>query len=164
MPDANQANQYALKVIELLSPAVDDFFICLEKESSAIANGPVETLEEMTEGKQRSALNLEKATQAAQQFLQNSDHTLEQLLSSEPSRDELPLAKTTSEALRALTDKIRQCYDLNQANGISIQALRNINQHTLDLITGKEKEVKLYGSSGTTPSSSKGPGSHLGKA
>ncbi|QKI89592.1 flagellar export chaperone FlgN [Thiomicrorhabdus xiamenensis] len=164
MSDANQANKNALKIIELLSPVVDDFFICLEKESSAISNGTVDMLEEMTEGKQRSALNLEKATQMAQNYLQNTDHTLEQLLASETARDTLSLEQTISEQLHALTAKIRQCYDLNQANGIAIQALKNINQHTLNLITGKEKEVKLYGSSGAASSSGKGPGSHLGKA
>lgn len=44
---------------------------------------------------------------------------------------------------------IQTCFDLNTSNGMSIQILNTLNQHTLDLISGKAAtKINLYDASG----------------
>lgn len=57
----------------------------------------------------------------------------------------------------------QSCHDLNMANGMAIQILTNINQVSLQILTGQtQADANLYGASGvTTQNKSK---SSLGKA
>jgi len=68
--------------------------------------------------------------------------------------------QTKLEESLALT---QTCHDLNLANGMAIQILSNMNQVSLQILTGQSQtESKLYGSSGS-PSKHKSQSS-LGKA
>lgn len=53
---------------------------------------------------------------------------------------------------KTFTDLIQltnQCHDLNQANGMTVQTLNNMNQAALDILTGQaEPASQIYGASG----------------
>jgi flagellar biosynthesis/type III secretory pathway chaperone len=66
--------------------------------------------------------------------------------------------------IHALNAIIQACFDLNTSNGVSIQILNTLNQHTLDLISGKSAtKINLYDASGESKVTS-GQQNSLGKA
>ncbi|MBO1928440.1 flagellar protein FlgN [Thiomicrorhabdus sp. 6S2-11] len=160
---SNTFDSTVKQVISLLSPVVDDFFACLQEESKIIAKGTVQEIETISENKQKIAQKLEQASQKVAPALDKFDCDLQTLLSAQ--NDAIAkLDQTTLSALQNLSNKLTESFELNQANGISVQTLSKINRFTLDLITGKDQKVKLYGSKGTTESGKPSAGAKLGEA
>lgn len=149
--------------IDVLKTLLHEFHKILQTESSMLKQPPSEALTQ----------TLEKKAAAAQQ-LESALHTLEILLKPHSNGKSLmDLAKNNafsaiSDSLQVKVDDIMKlsqaCHDMNTSNGIAIQILTNINEFSIDLLTGKSTaEVKLYGSSGEKQLHSKSQ-STLGKA
>lgn len=159
----NTFNSTVNQVIGLLSPVVDDFFTSLQKEAEAIAKGTVNDIEAVAENKQAIAQKLEQTSIKAGAALAEYHCDLQTLLS-DSNTTLSGLEATTLSNLQNLTHKLTESYELNQANGIAVQTLSKINRFTLNLITGQDQPVKLYGSKGTTESAPKASGAKLGEA
>lgn len=156
-------NQTVQQVISQLSPVVDDFFACLQKEAEIIAKGTAEDIESITESKQTIVQNLEQTSAKAAKALESYDCELQSLLSGDSDTLKV-LQQATLTALQNLSNRLTESFELNQANGIAVQTLSKINRFTLNLVTGQQQPVKLYGSKGTTESHSKTAGAKLGEA
>lgn len=135
---------------------LSNFLELLETEKLAIRQSDFDSLEKNTSEKSEQAKTLEITSEKLSTLLH---HPLSDLL----ENPEL----IGVESLQQKLDKIRilsvSCHDLNQANGISIQILNNMNDYTLNLITGHDPNTKLYGSKGETQKPKK-TGNTLGKA
>lgn len=134
--------------IDVLNRLLHDFHDILESESAHLKQPPSEAL----------SRTLEQKSAVAQQ-LESELNTIEELLKPHNNGATfIDLAKdnafsSISDSLQVKVDRIIQlsqdCHDLNTSNGIAIQILSNINDFSIDLLTGKSSaEVKLYGSSG----------------
>lgn len=134
--------------IEVLNTLLHEFHQILQDESSLLKQPPSEAL----------TANLEQKAATAQQ-VESELLTLEKILSPHANGASLmDLARNgafaeISDSLQVQVEhfmKLSQaCHDLNTSNGIAIQILSNINDFSIDLLTGKSTaEVKLYGSSG----------------
>ncbi|WP_127470428.1 flagellar export chaperone FlgN [Thiomicrorhabdus aquaedulcis] len=65
------------------------------------------------------------------------------------------LPTTLQQDLLQIEQLTQACFNLNAANGISIQILSTLNQHTLNLISGKSAtQVNLYDAAGESKSTS----------
>lgn len=162
----DQAN--SIQKIEELPSQIAQFLQLLESfkeallsESQALKSNNTEQLSTTLSVKNELSEKISQLTQAIEQQLNTQQLTLSVLLSPEISPD---LPQTMQQNIQRLILLSNQCHDLNQANGISIQILNNINQHTLKILSGQESpNIKLYGARGKTQATkpTKNP---LGKA
>jgi len=161
-----QAN--AIQQIELLPSQIaqfvqqlESFLETLQSESQALKSDQPDQLSSILSIKSVLAEEISRLTQTIEKQLNTQKLTLPDLLSSKrPSN----LPQAMQHNIQQLITLSNQCHDLNQANGISIQVLNNINRHTLKILSGQEfSNVKLYGATGETQTSAstKNP---LGKA
>ncbi|BCN92957.1 hypothetical protein THMIRHAM_07420 [Thiomicrorhabdus immobilis] len=132
----------------------------LDLESESIRKNLADQILKTTANKQELADKLNSETSALNFNLEKSGLNLNTLVESQLFKT---LPKDLQQQTQALISLVQECHDKNLANGMSIQMLSNINQHALDLISGKHKQdIKLYGSSGEKTQS--GNQSSLGKA
>jgi flagellar biosynthesis/type III secretory pathway chaperone len=158
----------AIQQIERLPSQITQFLQLLESfletllaESEALRSNHTDQLSTTLSVKNALAEEISLLTQTIEKQLNTQKLTLSVLLSSKPPSN-LPLAM--QQDIQCLITLSNQCHDLNQANGISIQVLNNINQHTLKILSGQESpNIKLYSARGETQTTqpSKNP---LGKA
>jgi len=145
------------KFIQLL----ESFQEALLSESQALKSNQTELISTTSHIKSQLAEEVSLLTLSIENQLNSKQLTLSLLLSTElPSTIPLAIQKN----IQRLITLSNQCHDLNQANGISIKILNNINQHSLKILSGQESpSIKLYGASGETQTtdSTKSP---LGKA
>ncbi|NPA72380.1 MAG: flagellar protein FlgN [Gammaproteobacteria bacterium] len=157
-PSANPLNDRIPSLIAHLIVCLQDFLSILEQESNMLKSGQPERITEILEQKQIHSDAISAATKTLQSTLSTENSSIEALLSKETNYPEL---NSQIESFITLSEK---CQDLNLANGMTIKMLSTINQHALDIISGKPtSNVKLYGSSGTTENSNN-PQNTLGKA
>lgn len=148
--------------IDELNLLLLDFQSLLEKESDEL------------KGSDASALSA--STQAKALLTNKIDLLVKQINKSLPASTQnkhfFELAQQNafsdiSNSLQASLNKSmalsQTCHDLNMANGMAIQILSNINQVSLQILTGQnQSDSSLYGSSGSTTQNK--PKSSLGKA
>lgn len=148
------------QMVQFLS-VLETFYKTLLSESQALKNNNTDQITDLLSIKRSLSEEISSLTQQIESFLSTQNLTLSTLFKPDFSST---LPKPLQKNIQQVIDLSNQCHDLNQSNGISIQILSNINQHTLNLISGKESpNIKLYGSTGETKTSntSKAP---LGKA
>ncbi|MCF6298361.1 MAG: flagellar protein FlgN [Thiomicrorhabdus sp.] len=162
----DQANR--IQKIEQLPSQIAQFLQLLEtfhetllSESQALKSNNTDQLSTTILVKSELTEKISLLTQSIENQLKTQQLSLSALLSSTlPSN----LPQAMQQNIQRLILLSNQCHDLNQANGISIQILNNINQQTIKIISGQEPpNVKLYGATGETQTSAsaKNP---LGKA
>lgn len=150
--------------IETLNQQLLAFEKNLQTESELLHKNQPEALSQHSETK--AALVQEIQTQLA--LIES------QLNTADPKKPtnliELTRLHAFSDLSDALQKKVDQtlaltesCSDLNDANGIAIQILNNINQASIHILAGQaDTSLNLYGASGETRQSKQG--SSLGKA
>lgn len=146
--------------VEELITSLDSFMAILTQEEAAIKAADADQLTKVSHTKQELASNLNKTGLAIEDCLAGNTTNLV----------DFSVTDSFSELGKPLQAKIKQainltveCHDKNLSNGMSIKILSNINQHAIDLVSGKpQHEVKLYGSSGEKTQS--GNQTSLGKA
>lgn len=131
--------------IDVLLRLLDQFSLILDDESKNIKSNDTDSLILTTDNKSKLASELNVATKQLEAILSPSNVTLSNITSSDLFKLISPQHQTK---IQTFISKVESCHDKNLANGMSIQILSNINQHALDLISGKPQDVKLYGSSG----------------
>lgn len=145
---------------ESLLRLLKDFSELLDLEAESIKKNLADQILFTTANKQELADKLNSETIELNSNLEKNNLNLTTLIQS-PIFKTLP--KELQQKTQSLLSLIQECHDKNLANGMTIQMLSNINQHALDLVSGKHKQdVKLYGSSGEKTQS--GNQSSLGKA
>ncbi|BBP45500.1 hypothetical protein THMIRHAS_08730 [Thiosulfatimonas sediminis] len=159
----NAFNASIHQVIDQLKPIADVFFDCLQQEATCIAKGSAIELEEVANNKQQLSQQLEQASKECNHLLSQHQCDLQALLNGSDAIVNR-LDQPTKQALSALNDKLTASFELNQANGIAVQTLSKINRFTLNLITGQNPSVKLYGAKGTTEKPHRNSGAKLGEA
>ncbi|WP_019556754.1 flagellar protein FlgN [Thiomicrorhabdus arctica] len=159
--DNIQNKQQLTSLVAELIRLFERFYISLQTESEALKKNNSEQLILTSATKQEQLEEIATMTAALELSLKASKLTLSNLFElNTPTR----LPKSLQEAGQKLVAISDQCQDLNQANGMTIQILSNINNHALNLISGKaQPNIQLYGSSGTTTTALKAKTS-LGKA
>ncbi|MDG4812921.1 flagellar protein FlgN [Hydrogenovibrio sp. 3SP14C1] len=73
------------------------------------------------------------------------------------------LSEKTQRQLQHAVDLATQCYEKNIINGMTVQALKNMNQTLLNVFTGQDQNAQTYGSSGKA-ATSETKSNPLGKA
>ncbi len=158
---AIQNNQQLTSLVADLTHLLESFFESLEAESKALKKYDPEQLTLTSSIKQSKSEEVATVTSLLESNLNASQLTLSNLFDSDLSTK---LPKALQQDIKRLALLSDRCQALNQANGMAILMLSNINEHALDLISGKESpNVKLYGASGVSTTSSKTKKS-LGKA
>ncbi len=159
--DDVQNRQQLTSLVAELTHLFESFYNALQTESEALKKNNSEQLTLSSSTKQEQSEGIAHLTGQLESSLKANNLTLANLF-------DVKVAATLPKALQQATQKLvaisDQCQDLNQANGMAIQMLSNINKHALNLISGKtQSNVQLYGSSGVTTASSNTKTS-LGKA
>lgn len=152
-------NHLTSQVEELIS-SLDTFMEILTQEEAAIKNADADNLTKVSLEKQNLAINLNKTGLAIEDCLAGNTTNLV----------DFSVTETFSKLSNPLQNKIKQainltveCHDKNLSNGMSIKILSNINQHAIDLVSGKpQQDIKLYGASGEKTQT--GKQTSLGKA
>lgn len=135
-------------LIAQLIQLLNQFYKTLQLESAALKANSAEETSNLLPTKQQQSTDIAEVTQSLESALQEHNLTLSELFSSDRASK---LPPEMQNDIQEIADLSTKCHDLNQANGMSIQILSNINQHVIDLLSGKPKpDVKLYGSSGET--------------
>lgn len=153
------STQFSSQIEELVC-LLDQFSNVLDTEAAFIKKNLPDKLIENAQTKNEFANKLTNASNEIEKQLEPLNLSLVTLID-DPSFQ--TLNPNIQANITELKVKIEVCHDKNIANGISIQMLSNINQHALDLISGKPQELKLYGSTGEKTNSSSSQSS-LGKA
>jgi len=147
-------------LIEELLPLLDQFSTTLDTESECVKQNLPEQLVETANIKSHLANQLAVITTQIETILNPFGLNLNSLQTSPEFKT---LNTVTQNQITEIIGKLENCHDKNLANGMSIKMISNINKHVLDLISGKNQTVKLYGSKGEKTSTS-GSHSTLGKA
>lgn len=159
--DQIQNEQQLTSLVAKLTQLFESFYTALQTESKALKKNNSEQLLLTSASKQEKSADIATLTTELESTLKASKLSLADLFELDVAST---LPKTLQQAAQKLVTISNQCQDLNQANGMTIQILSNINKHTLNLISGKtQPNVQLYGSSGVTTASSNSKKS-LGKA
>ena len=159
--DDVQNKQQLTSLVAELTQLLESFYTSLQNESEALKKNDSEKLLQTATLKQAQSEKIASLTAQLELNLKASKLTLANLFELKTSET---LPKALQQAAQKLVAVSDQCQDLNQANGMSIQLLSNINKNALNLISGKaQPNVQLYGSSGVTTASSNTKTS-LGKA
>jgi len=150
-----------------LSIAVNKLLACLKqfetilvKESEQLKASDTETLIKTTVEKDTIATEIETVFAELKTITNDISFSINDFMSQDLFKD-LPLELQAS--FEKTVNQIVICHDKNIANGISLQALSNINHAFLQLFKGQDPHSKTYTASGnTTPSNS--TSKTLGKA
>lgn len=146
--------------VEELISLLDAFKTVLSQEEKAIKSADAEKLTKISQDKQTIAVSLNDTGLAIEESLAGEATNLVDFSVTERFSE---LAKPLQDIIKKAINLTIDCHDKNLANGMSIKILSNINQHAIDLVSGKpQQEVKLYGSSGEKTQS--GQQTTLGKA
>jgi len=73
------------------------------------------------------------------------------------------LTEKTQQQLQDAVDLATQCHKKNVINGMTVQALKNMNQTLLNVFTGQDQNTQTYGATGKT-ANSETKSNPLGKA
>lgn len=144
-----------------LFDALTQFKSLLENEATLLKQFNVEDLPTLLEQKSSLSETIEQHfkqlnTGLGAQTPKRLDDWLQDEIFSNLST---PLQKTFTDLIQ-LTN---ECHDLNQANGMTVQTLNNLNQAALDILTGQTApSSQIYGASGERQKSKKQ--TTLGKA
>lgn len=148
-------------IVQFLS-LLERFYNVLLSESQSLKTNNSEKLSSLLPSKSQLSEEISQLTQIIESLLKTQQLSLSHLFNLPPSSKLPHPLQQNIERIVALSN---QCHDLNQSNGISIQILKNLNQHTLNLISGKEpSNVKLYSAKGEAKSSDSLHQKPLGKA
>ncbi len=146
--------------ISELTGLLTQFSTLLDNEAEAIKTNDADALLENNHAKQSLSDQLNQCGNQIESDLSCFETNLIDFSLNENFRT---LTTSTQEIVKNAINLTVECHDKNLANGMSIQILSNINQHALDMLSGKsDKDVKLYGSSGEKTQS--GKQNTLGKA
>ncbi len=150
--DNVQNRQQLTSLVADLTHLLESFYTSLQTESEALKTNDSEQLTLTSATKHQQTDEILRLTAELESSLKANNLTFANLF-------ELNVSTTLPKALQQATQQLvatsDQCQDLNQANGMTIQILSNINKHALNLISGKpQSNVQLYGSSGITTASS----------
>ncbi len=158
MSSATQQNDLTLHLSELLA-SLTKFYDVLGAESNALFNNDSALLFEISQQKEAQSNQISlQIKQLESSFglptnlvtLQNSDE-----LKSQP--------RSAQQVLEKIIELSESCKELNMRNGITIQALFNLNSQMIEILSGNESpSVSLYNATGAKKHG--GTKSSLGKA
>ncbi len=158
--DTQTIEQLSSHIVQFLN-LLKRFHNALLSEAAALKSNQTDQLSDAASLKNTLSNDLSQKTHTINTLLKTQNLTLETLFSPDNFN---ALPAPLNETIPQVLELTQACHDLNQSNGISIQVLSNINQYTLNLLSGKEQEnINLYGSSGEQQASQKSKRT-LGKA
>ena len=156
-----QIEQLPSHIVQFLA-LLEDFHNVLLSETQALKSNNSDQLSKLLPSKSQLSEDIAQRTKTLESLLNTQQLTLTNLFDSTLSEN---IPKPLQHNIEQIITLSNQCHDLNQSNGISIQILSNLNQHTLNLVSGKEpSNVKLYSAKGETKSSGQTAQKPLGKA
>lgn len=135
-------------LLKQLISQLDSFKSLLEQEAFVLKSNETQALFEISQQKEALATQVEACYQ---QFIQKLSPDLAFSLA---EIIQLPLFNQFSPADQALANDALQlmeaCHNLNLSNGMTIQALNNLNTSLLQMINGQDASAKVYGAKGKT--------------
>lgn len=150
----SEKSEHILALFSRLQKELDLFLSILNDEKTAIQKSNIQLIEEVSQKKSNSADAIEATSKTIEK---DTGRSISEWLTDETLEGEI---KTLVEQVHTQTT---ECHDLNMANGLSINILNNMNSFTLNLISGKDPDMKTYGSKGQAHAS-KDKNRTLGKA
>lgn len=162
LPVGFNAPQFASH-IEALEPLLRQFLAVLETEAEQLKHGDADALLAAIQPKAQLGDALESAFTQIATHLPSQDNPATSLMELAKSNAFAAVSPQLQQQVNRMVELIEDCHALNAANGIAIRILSNINQTSLQILSGHSGEkVDLYSASGerTTAKSH----SSLGKA
>lgn len=148
------------RTIKELLASLKQFETILEKESTQLKTSNTDALNKITSDKDKVSSEIESIFTELKINTDDPEFSINNFMQQDLFAN-LPLG--LQEIFAQVENQIVMCHDKNIANGISLQALNNINHTFLQLFKGQDPHSKTYTASGnTTPSSS--TSKTLGKA
>lgn len=149
MLNAAQINEFTLHLAELRSN-LSKFHQLLKTESECLKKNDTDALIPLLNQKQNLAEHISDSLAKI-----TSEHKLSnnvsELLNFCKTQN---LASSSQQTAQEIIELTEQCKQLNMRNGLTIQAIENINLQMLNLLTQQQKgDVNLYNSSGETHAS-----------
>jgi flagella synthesis protein FlgN len=154
--DINKLSKNINNLLELLTQFEDS----LNLETSILNSSDTSALTNIVLKKQKIAEQIELLFLDISQNTQDKNFSLHSFMAADDFKL-LPL--DIKKTFKKTSLKVAACYDKNTANGISLQALNNLNKTLLQLFKGQDPKNKTYTSSGGSTSATNTPNS-LGKA
>lgn len=162
LPVGFNAPQFASQ-IEALDQLLRQFLAVLETEAEQLKHGDADALMVALQPKAQLGDALESAFTKITAQLPSQDNTAAALMELAKSNAFAAASPKLQQQVNRVVELIERCHALNAANGIAIRILSNINQTSLQILSGQSSDkVDLYSASGerTTAKSR----SSLGKA
>jgi flagellar biosynthesis/type III secretory pathway chaperone len=130
-----------------LMDALAKFKVVLQEESNILKKFNIESLPELLEQKSALSQNIEENFQAFNLCLgSQTPKTLDSWLQEEVFKT---LSENLQKTFHQLIELTNECHDMNLANGMTVQTLSNINQASLNILTGQNPaSSQIYGASG----------------
>lgn len=158
MSSATQKNDLTLHLSELLK-SLTEFYDILNAEAKCLLSADSALLYDISKQKEQQSNDITLLIQQLESTFQLPSNLLELQNSAE--------LKSQPYSTQNLVEKIltlsESCKNMNVRNGITIQALFNINAQMIELLSGNESpSVSLYNATGSKKHS--GTKSSLGKA
>lgn len=138
-PPPSENSEQILALFSRLLKELDQFLTILNNEKVAIQKSDVQLIEEVSQRKSDSADAIEANSTTIEK---DTGRSISEWLTDETLEGEI---KTLIKQVHTQTTA---CHDLNMANGLSINILNNMNSFTLNLVSGKDPDMKTYGSKG----------------
>lgn len=158
MSTAAQKNDLTLHLSELLA-SLTKFYDVLGAESKALLNNDSALLFEISQ--QKEARSNQISLQIKQ--LESSFGLPTHLVTLQNSDELKSQSRNTQQILEKIIELSESCKELNMRNGITIQALFNLNSQMIEILSGNESpSVSLYNATGAKKHG--GTKSSLGKA
>lgn len=122
------------------------FQTLLEQEASFLKSNQVDQLPSLLEEKSQLSVEVNNIFQSFIDQIPQDNSTLDQLTESEIFQT---FPSGLQQQVTSIIEKINLCHDLNLSNGMTVQILSNLNQVSLNILTGQgNTDSSSYGASG----------------
>ncbi|MDR9499341.1 MAG: flagellar protein FlgN [Hydrogenovibrio sp.] len=156
-----QDKQTLTDSLTALTAQLGAFYALLQQEADQLKSDDPEALEKLSAKKADTLTALEQAHQTLTNLLTpDQDSSLQTLIES-PVFTQLP--KPLQNQLIKADQLAQKCYQLNLSNGMTIQALNNLNTGLISALVGQPGTSQTYDPKGKKSAYSQGNNS-LGKA
>ncbi|MDX1795847.1 MAG: flagellar protein FlgN [Hydrogenovibrio sp.] len=134
----------SLQLSQLLD-TLNDFEKILDEEAQVLKSTDISPLTDIVQRKQIASESVSQKFETLSTSLTDNALSLNEYMMID-GFDQLPTSIQT--LFKQNSEKAQVCNDKNTANGMSVQALSNLNQTLLQLFKGQDPQNKTYDASG----------------